>query len=151
MRYSVVLGLCALLLTGCGSSTGDRTASGAGIGAGAGAVVGAVTGVSLVQGVVLGAAAGGLTGALTDESTVNLGDPLWAESNPSSASHQGLVREVQSGLQQLGYKPGPVDGVYGAQTKTAIRQYQTDHGLLTDGSVSAELAAHIQRNVDELG
>ena len=53
-----VASLClaaALVLSACGSSEGDRTASGAGIGAAGGAVLGAVTGMSILEGVVIGA------------------------------------------------------------------------------------------------
>lgn len=77
IRLSIVMMTAALALSACGSSTGDRTLSGAGIGAGAGAVVGAVTGLTIVQGAVIGAAAGGLTGALTDEDSIDLGKPFW--------------------------------------------------------------------------
>ena len=67
----------ALLLSACGSSTGDRGLSGAGIGAAAGTAVGAVTGLGIIEGALIGAGAGGLTGALTDEDTINLGKPWW--------------------------------------------------------------------------
>ena len=103
------------------------------IGAAAGTVVGAVTGLSIVQGILIGAAAGGLTGALTDEETIDLGDPLWADEDGSDQSsgaatsstdaNDDLVREVQSGLAQLGYDPGPVDGQYGARTRSAVTTY----------------------------
>ena len=63
---ALVFGL-GLFVAACGSSTGDRTLSGAGIGAGIGTIVGAVTGLSLLEGALIGAAAGGLTGALTTE------------------------------------------------------------------------------------
>ena len=151
----------ALLIGGCGSSTGDRAASGAGIGAAAGAAVGVLTGVSVVNGALIGAAAGGLTGGLTDEDTINLGDPIWAdkgESDQSGASTQNstkasntLVREVQYGLSQLGYDPGPVDGQYGPRTRDAVRAYQSDNSLLVDGQVSSALAAHIRERVADNG
>lgn len=132
----------AFLVSACGSSTGDRAASGAGIGAGAGAVVGAVTGLSIVEGALLGAAAGGILGAVTDESTINLGDPIWAENDkPANAS---AVSRVQTGLSRLGYDPGPVDGVMGSRTERAIRTYQRDHSLVVDGRPTAELAKHIE-------
>lgn len=73
----VVLVATALLLSACGSSTGDRGLSGAGIGAAAGTAVGAVTGLGIIEGALIGAGAGGLTGALTDDDTIDLGDPWW--------------------------------------------------------------------------
>lgn len=69
--------MLALVLAGCGSSTGDRALSGAGIGAAAGAAGSTVTGGSTVGGAVLGGAAGAATGAATDEDDLDLGEPLW--------------------------------------------------------------------------
>ncbi len=141
---ALLIGLM-LVISACGSSTGDRAASGAGIGAGAGAAVGAVTGLSIVEGALIGAVAGGLLGGLTDESTINLGDPIWAEGDkPANGS---AVGRVQAGLSRLGYNPGPVDGVMGPRTETAIRTYQRDHGLVVDGRPTAELARHIDQQL----
>ncbi|MEO3431110.1 peptidoglycan-binding domain-containing protein [Pelagibius sp. CAU 1746] len=138
--------IASLLLTACGSSTGDRAASGAGIGAGVGAVVGAVTGLSILQGVLLGAAAGGLTGALTDEDVINLGDPIWAsDDQPANSS---AVARVQAGLAKLGYDPGPIDGVQGAKTTAAIKAYQRDNGLTVDGLASQQLASHMENKIE---
>ena len=132
-------------LAGCGSSTGDRAASGAGIGAAAGTVVGAVTGLSLLQGAVLGAVAGGLTGGLTNKDVVNLGDPVWAADN-RDANRSAIIR-VQAGLDKLGYDPGSVDGVMGTKTESAIRTYQRDNRLLVDGRPTRQLASHIEENL----
>ena len=142
---SIVLMVTALLVQGCGTSTGDRAASGAAIGAGAGAAVGAVTGLSIVEGALIGAAAGGLLGGLTDANTINLGDPIWAEGEkPANSS---AVGRVQTGLTRLGYNPGPVDGKLGSRTQSAIRSYQRDHGLLVDGRPTVELAKHIEQQL----
>ncbi len=145
-RVASILAVLALILVGCGSSTGDRAASGAGIGAGAGAVVGAVTGLSILEGALIGAAAGGLTGALTDEETINLGKPVW-EDGSSSSGGSPLVMRVQRGLTQLGYDPGPVDGAMGPRTASAIRQYQSDYGLLVDGKATPQLAEHMEEQI----
>ena len=96
MRLSALLLAAAFSLSACGSSTGDRAASGAGIGATAGAVVGAVTGLSVLQGVVIGAVAGGVIGGVTDESTINLGDPIWAKGD--KPANNAAVSRVQAGL-----------------------------------------------------
>jgi osmotically inducible lipoprotein OsmB len=66
-----------LLLAACGTSTGERAASGAGIGAAAGGATGAATGGSVAGGALLGGAAGAAAGAATDEDDVDLGDPIW--------------------------------------------------------------------------
>ena len=149
---SVAMGLL-LTLGACGSTIEERCLSGAGIGATAGAVVGAVTGLSIVQGVVIGAAAGGLTGVFTDEETVDLGDPIWKKGQPAeSGQRRGrraepdarVVRNIQTALTQMGYDPGPADGIKGSKTVAAIRRYQSDQKLLVDGRPTPELAAHIQ-------
>jgi DNA invertase Pin-like site-specific DNA recombinase len=46
------------------------------------------------------------------------------------------VREVQRRLVQLGYRPGPVDGLFGPRTRAATRWFQFKHGLPVDGRVS---------------
>lgn len=140
----IFLGLL-LVVSACGRNTGDRAASGAGLGAGAGAIVGMATGLTVLEGVLIGAAAGGLLGGLTSEETINLGDPIWAtEDQPAN---DAAIARVQAGLYELGYDPGPIDGVKGAQTTNAIRAYQRNHGLLVDGRASLELAQHIERQI----
>jgi hypothetical protein len=46
------------------------------------------------------------------------------------------VREVQRRLVQLGYRPGPVDGMFGPRTRAATRWFQFKHGLPVSGRVS---------------
>jgi Putative peptidoglycan binding domain/Resolvase, N terminal domain len=46
------------------------------------------------------------------------------------------VREVQRRLVQLGYRPGPVDGLFGPRTRAATRWFQYKHGLPVNGRVS---------------
>jgi len=64
--------MLAFAISSCGTTTGERAASGGLLGAGAGAVIGAATG-STVTGAVIGGVAGAATGALTDPCSVNLG------------------------------------------------------------------------------
>lgn len=77
LRSICVLLLGAFLLSGCGTTTGDRGLSGAAIGAGAGAVGAALLGGPVIAATLVGAAAGAVTGAATSPSTVNLGKPAW--------------------------------------------------------------------------
>jgi peptidoglycan hydrolase-like protein with peptidoglycan-binding domain len=142
---AILLAGPALLTAACGSSTGDRAASGAGIGAGVGVAVGAVTGLSVLEGAVIGAAAGGLLGGLTSADTINLGDPIWADKE--QPANQSAVTRVQAGLTQLGYDPGPIDGVMGPKTKLAIERYQRDHNLVVDGRPTLELARHMDERL----
>lgn len=59
-------------LAGCGSTTGERAASGAGVGAAVGAGAAAATGGSVTQGAVIGGGVGAATGAATDEEDISL-------------------------------------------------------------------------------
>lgn len=43
------------------------------------------------------------------------------------------VRSVQAKLKTWGYYAGPVDGIYGAGTWTAVRKFQRANGLTPDG------------------
>lgn len=45
------------------------------------------------------------------------------------------VRELQLLLQNWGYNPGPIDGIFGAKTEQAVLQFQRDQGLTPDGIV----------------
>lgn len=70
MKKLAMAMIAAALLAGCGTTTGDRTLSGAGIGAGVGLLAGP-------PGVLIGAGIGTAGGALTDPDDVNLGRPAW--------------------------------------------------------------------------
>lgn len=50
-----------------------------------------------------------------------------------------LISELQNSLLKLGFGVGEVDGVFGPGTRTALRQFQSQQGLLADGYPSAEL------------
>ena len=153
---NLVMCISCLSLTACGTMPEERAVSGAGVGAAAGAILGAVTGLSVVQGAVIGALGGGLTGAMTRNDQINLGEPTWKQgarntgstssiaSGPASSSRQAIVASIQGGLKELGYDPGPVDGLYGTRTAGAIRKYQRDQGLRVDGQATAALADHIR-------
>jgi hypothetical protein len=67
----------AIALAGCGTSTGDRLASGALLGAAGGAVLGGIAG-NAGTGAAIGAGVGALAGAATDPCDLNLGDPVWS-------------------------------------------------------------------------
>jgi peptidoglycan hydrolase-like protein with peptidoglycan-binding domain len=132
-----------LALSACGSTTEDRALSGAGIGAASGAIIGAVTPLGPVGGALIGGAVGATAGAVTDTSQVNLGKPVWKGSSSSGgtqtayANDESTVRNIQAGLQRLGYDPGPADGRFGPKTETAIRRFQQDNGLPVDGEPTA--------------
>ena len=53
------------------------------------------------------------------------------------------VRAAQDYLARLGYYSGPIDGINGPKTRTAVASYQTDSGLPPDGKVSRDLIARL--------
>lgn len=78
MRKILLAASAAMLLSACGTQLGDRMASGAAIGGGVGLAAG---GVGAIPGAVIGAG----VGALTPPDKVNLGEPVWDESNPGQS------------------------------------------------------------------
>jgi peptidoglycan hydrolase-like protein with peptidoglycan-binding domain len=129
---SAAVGL-TLALAACGETQGERGLSGAAIGAGAGAVIGAVTPIGPAGGALIGAAAGGATGVLTTPSQGSISKPVYKSSTGGGG---GMVRDIQAGLQRLGYDPGAADGRMGPRTSAAIRKYQQDNGMTVDGQPS---------------
>lgn len=50
-----------------------------------------------------------------------------------------LVYHLQIFLRQLGFNPGPLDGLLGPKTRAAIRAFQKRNGLVVDGQISTAL------------
>ena len=55
-----------------------------------------------------------------------------------------LVELVQHHLHDLGYGPGPLDGLIGPRTLDAVRRFQRDEGLAATGVLSFELLERLQ-------
>jgi peptidoglycan hydrolase-like protein with peptidoglycan-binding domain len=53
--------------------------------------------------------------------------------NLATGARGSQVSQLQQILKQFGYYPGAVDGVFGPQTKEAVRMFQTDNKISTDG------------------
>jgi peptidoglycan hydrolase-like protein with peptidoglycan-binding domain len=58
-------------------------------------------------------------------------------SNPTlkKGSTGNPVRRAQKRLTLAGYDTGGVDGIFGANTESAVKRFQRDHGLDEDGIV----------------
>ena len=57
------------------------------------------------------------------------------------------VAELQNRLKELGFYRGPLNGVYGAETETAVRQFQRSQNLADNGVANpATLAAMLDSN-----
>jgi len=44
-----------------------------------------------------------------------------------------LISKIQSALIKFGHNPGPIDGIFGKQTKASVKSYQKDKGLAVGG------------------
>ena len=59
-----------------------------------------------------------------------------------------MVRRAQNLLSQLGYDPGPIDGIFGSSTTHALLDFGTDHppksGFIPIGYVNREMLAQLE-------
>ena len=62
---------------------------------------------------------------------------------PPARTADPAVRAAQDYLARLGYYRGPIDGINGPKTRTAVANFQTDSGLPPDGRVSRDLIARL--------
>jgi peptidoglycan hydrolase-like protein with peptidoglycan-binding domain len=58
-----------------------------------------------------------------------------AEPVLKKGSNDPAVGDLQDALKALGYDPGPVDGVFGEQTDSAVRAFQQAREIAADGVV----------------
>jgi hypothetical protein len=57
---------------------------------------------------------------------------------------RAATERLQTRLAELGFAPGPVDGIVGPRTIEAVRRYQTAHGLPATGEISKRLLARLK-------
>jgi len=55
-----------------------------------------------------------------------------------AAERPPFVLEAQRALRDLGYHPGPIDGMFGPQTRAALEKYQVAEKLPVTGELDAE-------------
>lgn len=67
------------------------------------------------------------------------GGPMVNMTEEERALSRDEVIEMQETLNELGHNAGEADGIPGSQTRAAIRKFQSDNGLPTDGYASYEL------------
>ena len=58
-----------------------------------------------------------------------------------AATTRSENRTIQTKLKRWGYYKGNIDGIYGSQTKKAVRYFQRKNGLAVDGIVGRRTAA----------
>jgi peptidoglycan hydrolase-like protein with peptidoglycan-binding domain len=55
------------------------------------------------------------------------------------AQSAGTVRNVQKALNDKGFDPGPVDGIMGPRTRSAIKGYEKQQNMPADGALTAKV------------
>jgi len=58
-----------------------------------------------------------------------------------SARYREQMKLTQETLRDLGYTPGPIDGIMGSGTVTALRAFQQQEGLRATGRANPETLA----------
>ena len=58
------------------------------------------------------------------------------------------VKTLQQTLKKWGYYDGPIDGVYGGGTFTAVKEFQRKNGLSVDGVVGAQTSKAMGLRID---
>lgn len=86
--------------------------------------------------------------ANASEATLTLQGRIWklqvASLNPMENTDDDGVSGCQSRLRNLGYDPGPVDGIPGPRTEAAVRAFQDDYSLTADGICGPETRAKLK-------
>ena len=54
-------------------------------------------------------------------------------------SAKPLIEAIQKALAALGFEPGPIDGILGARTKKAIREFRVSSGLLNPAGMAISI------------
>ena len=55
----------------------------------------------------------------------------------SQSYDKATVFNTQKKLQELGYNPGPLDGIWGSKTKRALKRFQRDKSLSMTGKLDS--------------
>ena len=79
---------------------------------------------------------------LPEQAISQQADPraMISSTNPAQPS----VRHVQALLSELGFDPGPIDGVLGSRTRAAVRAFEIDFGVEPDGTISDLLILRLE-------
>ena len=67
-----------------------------------------------------------------------------AEEGGSLLSDENLILLIQGRLKEQGFDPGPIDGLMGPRTRTAIRDYQRKYDIAVDGKPSRQLLERLE-------
>lgn len=69
----------------------------------------------------------------------------------ASTVSAGTVDDAQRMLSRLGYNPGPIDGAYGGQTRSALENFYSDNGSVFDGQLDQNEISDLSQAITEAG
>lgn len=69
---------------------------------------------------------------------------FWSSLKRPHKVYARKTEDIQSALKRAGYNPGSVDGKMGRSTRKALRRFQRDNGLRSDGIVGPETMKRLQ-------
>ena len=116
-----------------------------------GAAVGAIVGgaVKGKKGAAVGAGVGAALGAAAAANARRNQAPPPRAYQPAPRPpvyNDPLVYNIQVSLTNLGYNPGPVDGVYGQRTADAISAYEYNNQLPVTGQATPGIHQHMKQS-----
>jgi peptidoglycan hydrolase-like protein with peptidoglycan-binding domain len=62
--------------------------------------------------------------------------------------NRGDIQVAQTHLREFGFDPGPIDGIYTAQTQAAVRAYQATYGLSVSGLLDRQTREQLKVGAD---
>jgi murein L,D-transpeptidase YcbB/YkuD len=62
--------------------------------------------------------------------------------------NRGDIEVAQLHLRAFGFDPGPIDGLYTAQTQAAVRAFQTTYGLVVSGLLDQQTREQLKVGPD---
>jgi peptidoglycan hydrolase-like protein with peptidoglycan-binding domain len=62
--------------------------------------------------------------------------------------NRGDIQVAQMHLRAFGFDPGPIDGIYTAQTQAAVRAFQATYGLQVSGMLDRRTREELKLGVD---
>jgi peptidoglycan hydrolase-like protein with peptidoglycan-binding domain len=76
------------------------------------------------------------------------GEPTALRPAPDRLLTAGDIQIAEEHLQVFGFDPGPVDGLFTAQTQAAVRAFQARYGLPVSGLLDAATREELKLGVD---
>jgi len=62
--------------------------------------------------------------------------------------NRGDIQVAQTHLSEFGFDPGPIDGIYTAQTQAAVRAFQATYGLSVSGLLDRQTREQLKVGPD---